>query len=312
MEALRLNMHQSVLPKKETTPVDFLEFSSICLEKYKRENVKSCYQNAVRHFKNYQLHTDHRFVTDELDKETLDDFAEFLQVTESLKNSTTIGILQRVKHIVKKAQQIGLSVDLSYEDSRVKVQDCFAITLDKRDIARLYYFTGLTKAEEEIRDIFILGCQTGQRFSDYSRLKKEHIQGEYLKLRTQKTKVLVCIPIDKYVLEIFAKYNYELPEPPTIQHFNKAIKQICRKAGLTSKVAYEVVENHKVKMMEKDLCDLVGSHTARRTYITQKIREGKSLSAIMRVTGHLSLNSLSRYDKTLLEENAKIVSITTI
>lgn len=313
MEALKINLieDQDLFTnhgwKKR---YDFVDFCVKYVNKYRaRSKTKSVYMNTIRHFSDYQNEiVGNRLMADDLDKEHIEEFSEYMQSEKNLKNSTVHGIIGRIKYLLRKAQHYDIAIDYSFDEAKIKLEDRHSIALDKRDVARLFYFEGLTKSEEEMRDLFILGCQTGQRYSDYSRITKEHLNGEFIYMRTQKTKTPVCIPVDKYIREIFEKYNYDLPPARSIQQFNNAIKIICKKAKLNRIISYETIQCGKVVMIHKPLYMMVSSHTARRTFITTKISEGKPITSIAKVSGHKSLNSLALYDKTLLLDSAKIVS----
>lgn len=59
------------------------------------------------------------------------------------------------------------------------------------------------------RDVFIVGCLVGQRYSDYHRIGKDMIitlRGKkFIKIRQVKTGKVVIIPLDTRVIEILDK-----------------------------------------------------------------------------------------------------------
>ena len=71
------------------------------------------------------------------------------------------------------------------------------------EITRIYYYERLTRFQEEIRDFFIIGCLTGLRYSDYSRLNESNIDRSTntIRIKTQKTGAVVSIPMHKFVRE---------------------------------------------------------------------------------------------------------------
>ena len=84
----------------------------------------------------------------------------------------------------------------------------------------------------EARDIFVLGCLTGQRVSDYKRISTdmiETIQGDrkFLHLVQVKTEKDVYVPYNNIIGKILRKYKGQLP---TIydQHLNDRIRlSVC-------------------------------------------------------------------------------------
>lgn len=65
---------------------------------------------------------------------------------------------------------------------------------------------------ERIRDLFVIGCLTALRYSDYSTLTKDNLRDGYIIKRTKKTNVDVKVPAHDYVREIFEKYDGTYPE----------------------------------------------------------------------------------------------------
>ena len=84
------------------------------------------------------------------------------------------------------------------------------------------------------RDLFVVGCLTGQRISDYKRINKEMItefEGrKFITLIQEKTKKKVMIPLDKRVGSILDKHNGKLPKV-TEQTFNKHLRLIAEVMG---------------------------------------------------------------------------------
>ena len=125
-----------------------------------------------------------------------------------------------------------------------------------------------------MRDLFVFGAWVGLRFSDFSNIKPENIvksdDDYYIKIITQKTKELVIIPCNPVVLEIFEKYknnSNKLPKAISNQKFNDYIKEVCELAELT--------EKGRLSSRPKErLCDLISSHTARRSFATNYYLQG--------------------------------------
>ena len=104
------------------------------------------------------------------------------------------------------------------------------------EITRIYYYKferqDKRKAKERIRDMFILGCLTALRYSDYSRLTSQNLINGYIVIRTKKMNVDVKVPAHDYVKEIYAKYGGFIPRGLCIQYVNKYLKVIMKEIGL--------------------------------------------------------------------------------
>lgn len=73
---------------------------------------------------------------------------------------------------------------------------------------------------DRVRDLFLVGCWTGLRFSDFSRIAPENIKGDFIEIETQKTAEPVVIPIHTTVKQIMKKYKGKYPNslPPAISN----------------------------------------------------------------------------------------------
>ncbi|MDR3134011.1 MAG: site-specific integrase [Prevotellaceae bacterium] len=157
-----------------------------------------------------------------------------------------------------------------------------------------------------VRDLFIVGCRTGLRFSDLVRLQPSHFNEEkkILRITTQKTNDVVYIPLTTDVLEICKKYRHTLP---CINNgtFNAAIKKIACMADVDDEVDIIIYKGSSKKGKIVKKYQLVCSHTARRSFATNAYLAKVPSIAIMRITGHRSEKAFLRYVNITGEDNAK-------
>lgn len=211
--------------------------------------------------------------------------------------------------MVKKAGTYGYLVDPSYDDVYLKEESSsFAVFLSMNEITRIYYYENLTRKQQRIRDLFIIGCLTGLRYSDYSNLNKEDFQDEFIVKTTKKTN-RVIIPLHEYVKEILEKYEYDLPKNISIQYFNRYVKLICKKIGLNEVITNSYMRGNKIITESKEKWELISSHTARRSAATNMYMTGRmKTSDIMTTTGHTTESSFFRYIKTSTEDKVKSIA----
>lgn len=164
----------------------------------------------------------------------------------------------------------------------------------------------------EARDIFLMGCFTGQRVSDYKRVNEdmiETIQGDrkFVHLVQVKTEKDVYVPYNNMIGHLLRKYNGQLPVIYD-QHLNDRIKVVGLLLGWTEPAG--LMERHGLMQVpsKKRFCDAIVTHTARRTFATNAYKNGVSLSAIMAVTGHSSEEMLRRYLKLNTKERALLAA----
>ena len=206
-----------------------------------------------------------------------------------------------------------------HENEIFKDEDFKAITEDVDNIylttAELLAMFDLDlsndKVKERARDLFLIGCYTAQRFSDYSRFRPEHITitsngTKVIDIVTKKTKQRVIIPfLFPELDELLKKYNYQSPKTYE-QDLNEQIKEV----GKMAKINNDVVIADKVggKMVETihKKYNLIKTHTARRSGATNLFKMGYAPLEIMKITGHTSEATFMKYIKVSKEENADV------
>lgn len=265
-------------------------------EKYKRQ-----YLQAYNQIEEYADSIKYELYTHNINEEFAEGFLDFLRC-KGLMLSTIKASFGKITALLNKADRRGYAVDRTFSDCEVKGEDCESVYLSIIEIARIYYYTGLKAKEEIVRDYFILGCLTGLRFSDYSKLGRSNFQGDLLVVRTKKTGVLVKVPVHTFVREIFEKYEWKLPACHCIQAFNRQIKNICKKIGLDSPVTYNRTHGYDVVSKTVPKYELISSHTARRSCATNMYRENIPTWIIMQITGHRTERAFFRYIRITQEE----------
>ncbi len=289
----------------------FVDFVSEYLEKSHRpEGYKMMYLNTMDHLAKFcQLYgidvlTD--VYTDSIGMEFCENFVYYLRAEKKLMQNTVKGHLERLQAMIQKAMLFGYCVDNSHKEVSVAEEEVESVFLSMTEIIRIYYFDRLTRFQAEVRDHFILGCMTGLRYSDYSRLNESNFDRDtnMIRIKTKKTGVVVSVPMHRFVRELLRKYDYNLPKPRCIQYFNRCIKEISRKVGLTDPVLWERTVGTEVIRKEIPKWELISSHTARRSFATNMFLQNIPTYRIMLITGHKSEESFFKYIRVTREENA--------
>lgn len=135
------------------------------------------------------------------------------------------------------------------------------------------------------RDLLLFQCYTGLRWSDVQRVGPEHRAGDELQLVTAKNRKNVRIPLFGDAGEILSRWGGRLPRRSN-QKQNVALKDLCRAAGIGRTV--QVVTYRGVQRVEcaAAKCDLIGTHSLKRTFVSLLRQEGVSVETICRLTGN--------------------------
>lgn len=299
-----INYERASEPK---TGVYFSDFIKMILKNKARrmgESYNNSYKTLLYHINKFSIENNVELFTNSINEEFLDDFITYLE-DSGLKKTYIRGILDLAKAMVRKAAVYGYVVDMTYDNVDIDLEEVQSIYLSQNEIARIYYYPNLTKKQEKIKDLFIVGCYTALRYSDLNTLKKEDIQNGYITKITKKSKIRVVIPIHDFVNEIIKKYD-GFPTGVCSQHFNRYIKLICKKIGINDKVNMSYTKGGNIVTETKEKWELVSSHTARRSGATNLFKTGRMrVVDIMRLTGHKSEKSFMRYVRTTNQDTAR-------
>lgn len=181
------------------------------------------------------------------------------------------------------------------------------VYLTNQEITRIrgIRLSGVEKLEK-VRDMFLLACHTGLRFSDLVRLQPLNFntKEKILCIRTQKTDAMVYIPLSPDVMNICKKYDYHMPRFSN-STFNACIKEISRQAGLVDSVEMLISKGSKKMRLVLPKYQLITSHTARRSFATNAFLANVPNISIMQITGHTTEKAFMRYIRVTGEDNAR-------
>jgi site-specific recombinase XerD len=250
-----------------------------------------------------------------IDLDFYKDFNSFMMKTKNYAPATMGKHISTLKTFLKEATEEGINKNLKFQSKAFKVveSESDSIALSDTDLLELYKLdlTGNDRLEK-VRDLFLIGSNTGLRFSDFTDIQPDNIKqdsnGYTLNIIQFKTKNKVVIPLNTVALEILHKYDFKLPKAISNQKFNDYIKEVAymverlhekhekviTKGGITEKVAIPRYE-------------LISSHTARRSYCTNAYERGTPAISLMQISGHLTEQSFLKYIKTSKEKHAEIV-----
>lgn len=183
-----------------------------------------------------------------------------------------------------------------FKTPKAQQTDEIALTMEQVKEVFEFDFKGNLKLEK-VRDLFVFGCATGMRISNYSTIKKKDIENDLIKVRDKKNpdKALE-IPLNDFSSYLLKKYDYNLPTLSN-QKFNDYIKEVFQTIGYTQEVKKTVKIGRDIVEQISPLYERITSHTARRSFIT--IMKNKKIpdKIIMGFTGHKSLEVFNKYYK---------------
>ncbi len=325
-------LEEAIKGTKKTIPTTLIEFTEYFIEqtqkKFKNQDSRSgiagSYQQTLNCIKDYARDKNKRVDFDTMDLDFYADFVEYLETVKKTTNekgkkvkkygftANNIGKhIKNLKRILGEAATPEMNVNKFTYYKRFKAikEETDAIYLNESELQALYDLDLANNPKlDRVRDLFLVGCWTGLRFSDFTNIHAKDIQGDFLHIKTQKTGEKVVIPLHWTVKAIMSKYNHCLPPDISNVNMNKYLKEL---GGLLDilKVKTETSKTRagmRVTTM-KQKYELITTHSARRSFATNMFKMGVPTITIMRITGHRTERAFLTYIKVTPDEHARIM-----
>ncbi len=264
------------------------------------------YARTFEYLKSFEGHIGRKLDFPDIDKPTLQSFVAYLQ-TLNLATNTIAHKIISLKALMHEAVERELTDNTRWQGFHHVTEDTEAVALDEKELERIRV-CNLSRHPHlaEIRDLFLLECWTGLRFSDIIRLRPEHIQDDLIVIQQQKTNNYVTIPIHPVFREIWNRYG-GIPLTISNQKFNDHIKRVCMAARINESVLKSITRGGKKVTTKYKKWELISSHTGRRSFATNLYKSGFPSISIMHITGHKTEAAFLKYIKVTPEEHARLL-----
>ena len=314
-------------------------------ERLKRKSTRKIAASTIKNYKGtlaqieeYEKASHHSIDFDDMTMDFYDGWRQFF-IGKKYSPNTIGRHVKNLKIFLYAAKDLKLTTTTDFESARFsadredvdnvyltdeRVQEMYDFRpTDEESLARLIGLAPANEREElreltekatsrqlleEAKDVFVVGCLTGQRVSDYKRIHSGMIERlrdgrRYICIEQEKTGKEVFLPLDERVEKILAKYGGRLPKTYD-QKLNERIKIVGRLLGWRENAG--LTERHGLMEVRsrKKFYECIKTHTARRTFATNAYKNGISLASIMAVTGHSSEQMLRKYLKLDSKERA--------
>ena len=265
------------------------------------------YEVSFKYLKDYASEKKKNIDFKDIDLAFYNDYVQFLQKQKLAVN--TIGKkVQTLKIFLNAAKEENKNPYDYYRSKKFisMTEESDSIYLNETELAAIYNVDYSSDPEtDKIRDLFLVGCWTGCRFSDISQITPESISEGMIHLKQYKTGKKVVIPLHHIVTAILNKYQGILPQPVSNQEFNRELKKIAEKAGIKEKTHKAITKGGIRTSTAYPKYKLVTTHCARRSFATNLYKSGFPTISIMAITGHSTEKSFLKYIKVTPEEHAR-------
>ena len=221
--------------------------------------------------------------------------------TKEIKQNYFCKIIKVLKSFLNWATDKGYNSTRDFEKFKASDHDIDIIYLSFEELMKLYNKDMKSDKLSQVRDFYCMGCFTGLRFSDLSKLHLANISDDHIVISIQKTKTQNhAIKLNKYAKEILNKYKGTIYEPlPVIssQKFNEYIKDCCELAEINQSFTTHWFVGNQKKSLTQPKHRFITSHTARKTFITNSLLLGMEPKAIKKIANIKKDAVLDKYMK---------------
>ncbi|MFV0162933.1 site-specific integrase [Empedobacter falsenii] len=260
------------------------------------------YKQAKDKFKDFQKDNKRIYNTEMIDLKFRNEYVEYLIETKKYAPTTVYRKMKFLRTVLYFIENLGIKVNPFLYNSRFLTKDIEVdnIVLSESEIDEMENLNlSDNKRLEQVRDLFLVACYTGQRFSDLNKINQSNIiDDEYIAIRQQKTNEQLTLPLLKVVKTILVKYSYRLPKISNVK-FNEYIKEVAQLCETLNKQYNGGIKKSRYQMFS--------SHTARRTFVTLNYGKEVDLDTLKLGTGHKQTKTLQTYIKMNDKQKADLL-----
>ncbi len=290
--------------------------------KGKQGSVKRCTINVINamkaHLKLFEEYRKEPITFDSFDAQFYEDFVFYLtyeipqvrrkELIKGLKANSVGKTIKHLKSFLKDRMRKKIIPFMDLSAFKVMEEEVDAVYLSWKELSVIYHLDLIQQPQlEKYRDLFVLGCLTGFRFSDYSDIKPEEVRDGMLYVNQTKTLSTVVVPLKKDAKQILIeKYKMQMPQVSNV-NFNYYIKEVAKLAGIDEQIKITHKRGNKVSEEIKPKYAWVTSHTCRRSFCTNEFLEGTPTNLIMAISGHKTEKAFRRYIKADQVQKAHMI-----
>ena len=231
----------------------------------------------------------------DLTSTNLTDVVEYLTKTVTPNSASTyLAVIKGFLNMV--SDEIDLPTMRFAKILRVKKTPQQNVALTEEEVKRIddYYKVLLKKdkhkVEKDVLTLFLIECYCGSRGVDVENMTEDNIKDGMISYVSKKTHILAQIPEHYRIKDLFKRKPSKEYSRMTK---NRIIKEVCKLCGIDDKVTLF----YHGSMVTKKKYELVGQHTARRSFSSILAAKGVPVPEISQYMGHTSISMTERYIK---------------
>lgn len=229
-----------------------------------------------------------------IDEERLDKelFAEYIAYEIQVKRYADYTINLHVRKIREFFKWAYPKVNIDHIRYNLPpVQEPVFLTQEELQILKTADLDGF---RTKTRDLFLFCCLTGMRYSDSQLFKREWVQDGMISYRMKKTGGKAMVPVREEVLSILSNYDGLSPRL-SAQKYNYFLKLLFLELKMNRNVTVYKFSAGSMHEQVFPLNQVITSHIARKTFITQSLLHGIPIQDVMKMSGHTDYKSMQPY-----------------
>lgn len=206
-----------------------------------------------------------------------EDYRRYCKNVKQNEDTTISANIASIKKFLKIAEKSGIKLLFDIDDISVGNMKGNRVALSKEEMKRMirFYFSEfICDSDRLILGYFIHGCLTGMRIGEIQKLKRTHVNEEYISFignKGNKDKNISLIDLARKVIDHEPRLFLE---KFTDQHLNRELKNILTRLGISKKISF---------------------HVSRHTFATNYLRAGGSVEKLKLLLGHSKIETTMIY-----------------
>lgn len=293
------------------------EFYEAYLKELQLSKTKNTIASAKQNLKILKAFSEKRrykMTFDRIDFAFYNEFLDYCYNERGFFNNNTGTQIKRLKSFLTWSWKKGYHTNREYKRFRKPYEDIDIIYLHWEELMKFYKHKFKTREYAEVRDMYCFGCFSGMRYSDIVALTPGNVKEEFIQNRIVKTKQANVVPLNPYSKKILQKYKDKIPGKSLPQYsptqLFKYLKDAMKEAELDREIEIIHYKGAERTTETKPLWDAATFHTSKKTFVTNFLERGGSLTTAMAITGNKDWKVIRRYfkiaDKLRAQEMSKV------
>jgi integrase len=269
------------------------------------------YITTLNHLKAFRKVKHYELTFERINTAFYDSFLSYLSNDEKILNNSVTTYIKTIKSFINfSAGRDYCKPNLELKGFKEFKEEAALIYLSEEELLTLFNLPLLTQELRIVRENFCFACFTGLRFSDVAKLQSENIKADYIELTTEKTRDFLKIPLNIHAKALLSRNDGKLPKLRANNWTNTYLKDLGKLAGMDESIQITKYRGaDKVEFIEPKY-KFIGTHTARRTFVTLCLEKGMRPEVVMSITGHKDYATFKKYIK--LTDKVKLAEMNTI